>query len=62
MITLSAIFVKTFSFLVPTLVGVILFFVIIGVFGLGLAIAGLLVTVIGAVIIMSRLPAEGDAR
>ena len=60
--TLSAIFAKTFSFLVPTLVGVIVFFVIIGVFGLGFAIAGLLVTVIGAVIIVRRLPAEGDAR
>jgi hypothetical protein len=60
--TLSAFFAKTLSFLVPTLVGVIVFFVIIGVFGLGFAIAGLLVTVIGAGIIMWRLPAEGDAR
>ena len=60
--TLSAIFAKTFSFLAPTLVGVIAFFLIIGVFGLGCVIAGLLVTVIGAVIIVRRLPAEGEAR
>ena len=60
--TLSAIFAKTLSLLVPTAMGTIFFFVIIGVFGLGFAIAGLLVTVIGAVIIVRRLPAEGEAR
>ena len=60
--TLSAIFVNAFSFLVPTVVGTILFFVIVGVFGLGFAIAGLLVTVIGAVMMVRWLPAEGDAR
>lgn len=60
--TLSAIFAKTLSFLIPAAVGTIFFFVIIGVFGLGFAIAGLLVTVIGAVMIVRRLPAEGDAR
>jgi hypothetical protein len=60
--TLSEIFAKALSFLVPTVVGTIFFFVIIGVFGLGFAIAGLLVTVTGAVIIVRRLPAEGDAR
>ncbi|WP_263354776.1 hypothetical protein [Acidicapsa acidisoli] len=60
--TFSAIFTKTLSFLVPTVVGTIIFFVIIGVFGLGFAIAGLLVTVIGAAIIVRQLPGEGDAR
>ena len=59
---LSLTFAKILSFLVPTLVGVMFFFAIIGVFGLGIAIAGLLVAVIGAVILVRRVPAEGDAR
>ena len=50
------------GFLVPTLVGVTFFFAIIGVFGLGIAIAGLLVAVIGAVVLVRRVPAEGGAR
>jgi hypothetical protein len=60
--TLKAIFAKTLNFLVPALVGVTFFFAIIGVFGLGIAVAGLLVAVIGAVVLVRRVPAEGDAR
>lgn len=59
---LSLTFAKILSFLVPTLVGVMFFFAIIGVFGLGIAIAGLLVAVIGAVVLVLRVPAEGGAR
>ena len=59
---LSLTFAKILSFLVPTLVGVMFFFAIIGVFGLGIAIAGLLVAVIGAVVLVRRVPEEGDAR
>jgi hypothetical protein len=60
--TLSKIFAKTLGFFVPALVGATFFFFIIGVFGLESAITGVLLTVIGAVIIVRRLPAEGDAR
>lgn len=60
--TLSAIFASTLSFLVPTVGGVIFFFVILGVFGLGFAIAGLLVAVTVVVVILRRLPAEGGVR
>ena len=59
---LSLTFAKILSFLVPTLVGVTFFFAIIGVFGLGIAVAGLLVAVIGSVVLVRRVPAEGDAR
>ena len=59
---LSLTFAKILSFLVPTLVGVMFFFAIIGVFGLGIAIAGLLVAVIGAVVLVRRVPTEGGAR
>ena len=59
---LSLIFAKILGFLVPALVGVTFFFAIIGVFGLGIAVAGLLVAVIGAVVLVRRVPAEGDAR
>jgi len=59
---LSLAFAKILGFLVPTLVGVTFFFAILGVFGLGIAIAGLLVAVIGAVVLVLRVPAEGDAR
>jgi hypothetical protein len=59
---LSLTFVKILGFLVPSLVGVTFFFAIIGVFGLGFAVAGLLIAVIGAVLLMRRVPAEGDAR
>jgi hypothetical protein len=58
---LSSTFTKILGFLVPVLVGVTFFFAIIGVFGLGIAVAGLLVAVIGAVVLVRRVPAEGDA-
>ena len=53
---------KIGGILTPTLVGGIFFFAIVGVFGLWIAIAGLLMAVIFAVITVSRFPAEGDAR
>ena len=59
---LSLTFAKFLGSLVPSLVGVTFFFAIIGVFGLGIAIAGLLVAVVGAVVLVRRVPAEGDAR
>ena len=59
---LSLTFAKILGVLVPSLVGVTFFFAIIGVFGLGIAVAGLLVAIIGAVVLVLRVPAEGDAR
>ena len=59
---LSSTFAKILGVLVPSLVGVTFFFAIIGVFGLGIAVAGLLVAVIGAVVLVRRVPAEGGAR
>jgi hypothetical protein len=59
---LSSAFAKVLSFLVSSLVGATFFFAIIGVFGLRIAIAGLLVAVIGAVVLVRRVPAEGGAR
>ena len=53
---------KIGGILTPTLVGGIFFFAIVGVFGLWIAIAGLLLAVIFAVISVSLVPAEGDAR
>jgi hypothetical protein len=41
------------------LAGVIFFFIIIGVFGLRFAIAGLVVFVLGAVVIFRAFPADG---
>jgi hypothetical protein len=41
------------------LLGVLFFFVIVGVFGLPLAIAGLAVFVLGAVVVFRVFPAEG---
>jgi TctA family transporter len=53
---------KIVGVLTPTLVGGIFFFAIIGVFGIWIAIAGLLMAVIFALISVSFVPAEGDAR
>jgi hypothetical protein len=53
---------KIGGILTPTLVGGIFFFAIIGVFGIWIAIAGLLVAVILALITVSLVPAEGEAR
>ncbi len=47
---------------VPTLGGALFFFTIIGVFGLWFAIGGLLIAVILALVIVSRIPAEGETR
>jgi hypothetical protein len=41
------------------LIGVLLFFIIVGVFGLPLAIAGLAVFVLGAVVVCRVFPTEG---
>jgi hypothetical protein len=41
------------------LVGVLFFFAIIGVFGLRLAIAGLAVFVVGAVVVYAAFPTQG---
>jgi len=59
---LSLTFAKILGFLVPSVVGGTFFFALIGVFGLGIAITGLLVAVIGAVVLVRRFPAEGGAR
>lgn len=53
---------KIAGILTPTLVGGIFFFAIVGVFGIWIAIAGLLMAIIFAVITVSRVPAEGNAR
>jgi hypothetical protein len=60
--TLNAIFAKTLNFLVPSLVGVAFFFAIIGVFGISIAIAGLLIAIIFAVMTVGLVPAEGGSR
>jgi hypothetical protein len=41
------------------LIGVLFFFIIVGVFGLPLAIAGLAVFVLGALVVCRIFPAEG---
>jgi hypothetical protein len=41
------------------IVGVLFFFAIIGVFGLRLAIAGLAVFVLGAVVVYAAFPTQG---
>jgi hypothetical protein len=53
---------KIGGILTPTLVGGIFFFAIIGVFGIWIAVAGLLMAVMFALITVSLVPAEGDAR
>jgi hypothetical protein len=41
------------------LIGVLFFFIIVGVFGLRFAIAGLAVFVLGAVVVFRAFPSEG---
>jgi hypothetical protein len=41
------------------LIGVLFFFIVVGVFGLPLAIAGLAVFVLGAVVVFRVFPTEG---
>lgn len=53
---------KIGGILTQTLVGAIFFFAIIGVFGIWIAIAGLLTAVIFALITASFVPAEGEAQ
>jgi hypothetical protein len=53
---------KIGGILTPTLLGGIFFFAIVGVFGMWIAIAGLLIAIIFAVISVNLVPAEGDAR
>jgi len=53
---------KIGGILTPTLVGGLFFFAIIGVFGIWIAIAGLIVAFIFAAITVSLVPAEGNAR
>ena len=45
--------------MIATLVGALFFNVIVGVFGLGLAIVGLAAFVVGAVVICRAFPGEG---
>jgi hypothetical protein len=53
---------KIGGILTPTLLGGIFFFAIVGVFGIWIAIAGLLMAIIFVVISVNLVPAEGDAR
>ena len=59
---LSATVSNAFGFIVPTMLGTLLFFTIIGVFGIWMAIGGLLFAVTLASAIVGRVPAEGDIR
>jgi len=59
---LSKAFSSAFGFVVPTMLGTLFFFTIIGVFGIWLAIGGLLLAVILALAIVVRVPVEGDTR
>ncbi len=60
--SLSIAFSSAVGLFVPTLAGALFFFTIIGVFGLWFAIGGLLIAVILALVIVSRIPAEGETR
>jgi hypothetical protein len=60
--TFLMIVAKIGGILTPALVGGIFFFAIVGVFGIWIAIAGLLMAVSFAVITVSLVPAEGDTR
>jgi hypothetical protein len=48
--------------LIPTVAGGIFFFAIIGVFGISIAIAGLFIAIIFAVMTVGLVPAEGGSR
>jgi uncharacterized membrane protein YccF (DUF307 family) len=58
----SMTFSNASDFVVPTMLGTLFFFTIIGVFGIWLAIGGLLLALILALGIVGRVPVEGDAR
>ena len=50
------------GFLIPSVVGSAFFFAIIGVFGIWIAIAGLILAIAFAVTTVAFVPAEGGAR
>jgi hypothetical protein len=58
--SLSMAFSSVVGGLAPILGGILFFFTIIGVFGLWFAIGGLLIAVILALVIISRIPVEGE--
>ena len=60
--SLSMTFSNALGFLVPTLIGTLFFFTIIGVFGIWFAIGGLVLAVVVALAMFSCIPAEGDTR
>jgi hypothetical protein len=53
---------NAFSFAIPTLLGTFFFFIIIGVFGIWIAIGGLLLGLVLASAIVGRIPVEGEIR
>jgi hypothetical protein len=59
---LSATVSNAFGFIVPTMLGTLLFFTIIGVFGIWMAVGGLVFDVTLASAIVGRLPAEEEMR
>ena len=50
---------RRFYGVAAALIGVLFFFIIVGVFGLPLAIAGLAVFILGAVVVCRVFPTEG---
>jgi hypothetical protein len=60
--SLSLAFSSSVGFFVPTLLGGLFFFTIIGVFGIWFAIGGLLLAVIISVAIFGRIPLEGEQK
>lgn len=60
--TIWMIVTKIGGILTPTLIGGIFFFAIIGVFGIWITIAGLIIAVILALITVRLDPVEADAR
>jgi hypothetical protein len=60
--SLSMAFSNGLGLFVPTLIGALFFFTIIGVFGIWFAIGGVVLAVVVALAIFSRIPAEGDTR
>jgi len=53
---------RILGFLIPTVAGSAFFFAIIGVFGLWIAIAGLILAIALAVTTVAFIPPEGGAR
>jgi hypothetical protein len=50
---------RLFSGMAAALAGALFFFIIVGVFGVRFAIAGLVVFILGAVVVYRAFPAEG---